>query len=57
MTTKEMMYIEDTLGHEQYFQTRCCETANMIQDKELKTFAHELEQMHKTIFQNFYQLL
>ena len=27
MTDKELLYIEDALGHEQYFQQKCKETA------------------------------
>ena len=37
MTTKELLYIEDALGHEKYFQTKCNEVMNQIQDQELKT--------------------
>ena len=25
MTSKELLYVEDALGHEQYFQTKCNE--------------------------------
>lgn len=57
MTEKELLYVEDALGHEQYFQTQCCETVNRIQDSELRAFAQEIEQQHKAIFQNFYNLL
>ncbi len=57
MTSKELMYVEDALGHEQYFQTQCRETANQIQDGELRNFAQQLEQQHKNIFQNIYSLL
>ena len=34
MTTKELLYVEDALGHEKYFQTKCKETASQIQDAE-----------------------
>ncbi|MBQ1437573.1 MAG: hypothetical protein II125_02385 [Ruminococcus sp.] len=57
MTSKELMYVEDALGHEQYFQTQCRETANQIQDGELRSFAQQLEQQHRNIFQNLYSLL
>ena len=57
MTTKELLYVEDALGHEQYFQTQCCETAGQLQDGELKKFTQELEQEHKSLFQSFYNLL
>ncbi|MBR2175840.1 MAG: hypothetical protein IJ861_02700 [Clostridia bacterium] len=57
MTEKELLYVEDALGHEQYFQTQCCEAAGQIQDSELKSFAQEVERQHRIIFQNFYNLL
>ena len=57
MTSKELIYVEDALGHEQYFQTQCCETINRLQDVRLRTFVQQLEQTHKEIFQSFYGLL
>ena len=57
MTSKELLYIEDALGHEQYFQTRCREVMESITDPELKSCVKEMEQKHKKIFQSFYGLL
>ena len=57
MTTKELLYVEDALGHAQYFQTKCSETANQIQDAELKGFVEQMAKKHQQIFQNFYNLL
>lgn len=57
MTTKELLYIEDALGHEKYFQTKCKETADQLQDKELKDYVKQMEQEHQRIFQSFYGLL
>lgn len=57
MTTKELLYIEDALGHEKYFQTKCRETASAIQDAELKECVEQMEQKHQQLFQNFYGLL
>lgn len=57
MTTKELLYVEDALGHEQYFQTKCNEAINQIQDTELKTYVQQMAQKHNQIFQNFYGLL
>ena len=56
MTTKELLYIEDALGHAKYFQTKCQE-ANQIQDTELKGFVQQMGQKHQQIFQSFYGLL
>ena len=57
MTNKELLYIEDALGHEKYFQTKCRETANQLQDSELKSCIEQMAQKHQQIFQNFYGLL
>ncbi len=57
MTEKELLYVEDALGHEQYFQTQCQNTSDQLQDPALKNFSRELEQKHRTIFQSFYDLL
>lgn len=57
MTSKELLYVEDALGHEQYFQNQCCQTANQLQDAELKSFVQQLGQAHNSIFQSFYGLL
>lgn len=57
MTDKELLYVQDALGHEQYFQTQCREAAKQLQDAELRSFAQQLEQQHKNVFQNLYNLL
>lgn len=57
MTEKELLYVEDALGHEQHFQTQCKNTADRLQDADLKSFSRELEQKHRTIFRSFYDLL
>ncbi len=57
MSPKELLYVEDALGHETYFATRCQETINSLQDPDLKACVQEMANKHKTIFQNFYGLL
>lgn len=57
MTEKELLYVEDALGHEQHFQTQCETTANELQDSDLRRFSQELHQKHSTIFKSFYDLL
>lgn len=57
MTSKELLYIEDALGHEKYFQTKCAETANQIQDAELKACVEQMGQKHSQIFGSFMGLL
>ncbi len=57
MTTKELLYIEDALGHEQFFQTKCQDTINSLQDEDLKTCVRQMADKHSQIFQNLYGLL
>ena len=57
MTEKELLYVEDALGHEQMFQTQCQSTADQVQDGDLKTLVREQEQKHRAIFESFYDLL
>ena len=57
MTAKELMYVEDALGHEQYFQTQCRQTASQLQDPQLRTCVEKLATGHSQLFRNFYGLL
>ncbi len=57
MTGKELLYIEDALGHAKYFQTKLSETASQLRDPELKTCVEQMVQKHQQIFQRFYGLL
>ena len=53
MTGKELMYIEDALGHEQYFQTKCCELQNELQNGALKNTVVELQKQHRELYNDF----
>ena len=57
MTPKELLYIEDALGHEKHMKTKCTDYASKIQDTELKSFVEQLTANHHQIFGQFYQLL
>ena len=57
MTDKELLYIEDALGHEQYFQQKCEETAKNLSDPALKNCVENLGTRHTQIFRQFYSLL
>lgn len=57
MTSKELLYIDDALGHEQYFQTKCNEVIDQLQDRELKTTVQQMQQTHQQIYQSFFSLL
>ena len=57
MTEKELLYVQDVLGHEQHLQNECRDLAERLQDGELKSFAREMEQKHGEMFRSFYGLL
>lgn len=57
MTSKELLYVEDALGHEQYFQTKCNELINSITDSELKSSVQSMAGTHREIFNSFINLL
>lgn len=57
MTSKELLYVEDALGHEKYFQTKCSEAVAQIQDEELKQCVMQMTEKHRQLFRTFYGLL
>ena len=57
MSPKELNYIEDALGHEQFLKTQCQEAIQNLQDPTLKTQGQQMTQKHQQIFDNFYNLV
>lgn len=57
MSPKELLYIEDALGHVQFLQTKCQETAQQLQDAELKSCVEQMAAKQQQLFQQFYQLV
>lgn len=57
MTTKELLYIEDALGHEKFM--KCCSknTAAMLQDADLSAYIGSLEKKHEEIYNKLLNLL
>lgn len=57
MSPKELAYIEDALGHEQFLKTQCQNAAQNLQDAELKQYAQQLMDEHSKLFGQFFQLV
>lgn len=57
MSPKELLYIEDALGHEKFLKTQCLEVSSKIQDQELQNFVSQLNRKHEELFQQFFNLL
>lgn len=57
MTNKELMYVEDALGHEKFMKTCATNATSQLTDQKLSTYMGELVQKHSEIFNKFYNLL
>ena len=57
MTSKELLYVEDALGHESFMKSCTTKAANELQDPTLSQYMTELSQKHTEIFNSFFNLL
>lgn len=57
MTNKELLYIEDALGHEKYYRDQCRESCTSLKDEDLRSMVTDLAQKHAEIFNGFYHVL
>ena len=57
MTSKELAYVEDALGHEQFM--KCCaqKTAGKLTDANLVNYVTQLEVKHTDLLNKFKNLL
>ena len=57
MSPKELLYIEDALGHEKQIKATCKSSMNMLEDKELTSFVNSIAEKHTACFNKFYGLV
>ena len=57
MTCKELLYVEDALGHECFMKTCSTKTSTQLTDPTLSSYVKELEQKHTELFDKFLSLL
>ena len=57
MSPKELLYIEDALGHEKQIKATCQDSANQLEDKALATFVQSVAERHTACFNKFYGLV
>lgn len=57
MTTKELLYVEDALNHEQFMEKSSRDTSYELQDPNLANYLKGLEQKHTELFNKFLNLL
>lgn len=57
MSPKELLYIEDALGHAQYLSTQCRTAAQQLTDTALQEQARQLAESNQALFNRFYNLV
>lgn len=57
MTNKELLYVEDALGHECFLSKCSKDTSSLLKDVNLSNYIEQLEEKHYEIFNKFLNLL
>lgn len=57
MSPKELLYIDDALGHEKFLISQCRQAAENLTDPELRGCVQQLAESHQQLFNRFYQLV
>ena len=57
MTSKELLYVEDALGHEKFMKSCSLKSSNQLTDPNLSNFMKDLEEKHNEIYNKFLNLL
>ena len=57
MTSKELLYVEDALGHECFMKNCSNQTSNQLNDVNLSNYVAQLQQEHTQLFNKFLNLL
>ena len=57
MSPKELQYIEDALGHEQFLMSQCQQAVGQLSDPELKNTVNRMLNTHQQLFDRFYKLV
>ena len=57
MSPKELLYIEDALGHSQFLTTQCRAAAQNLSDPTLRGQAQKLADANQKLFKTFIDLI
>ena len=57
MSPKELLYIEDALGHTQFLVTQCQTAVSQLTDPVLRQQAQQLVNSNQALFNRFYNLV
>ena len=57
MSSKELLYVEDALGHAEFLTRQFQDAVNTLTDPQLKAQAQQLVDKNRQIFGQFYSLV
>ena len=57
MTGKELLYVEDALGHAKFMMTQTSDAAASLKDPTLKQYVQQLVNENQQMFTQFIQLV
>lgn len=57
MSPKELLYVDDALGHVEYMVKQCQEAANTLTDPTLRAQVQGLVNSNRNLFTKFYNLV
>ena len=57
MTNKELLYVQDALGHEKFMKSCATKTSSKLNDPALSSYIGELTQKHQELYEKFINLL
>lgn len=57
MSPKELLYIDDALGHEKFLITQCQQAAETLTDPQLRECVQRMGKAHQELFNQFYHLV
>lgn len=57
MTQKELLYLEDAIGHENNIIAICNETINMLEDEDLVSFLEKELSKHEKMYKELLKMM
>ena len=57
LSPKELLYIDDALGHEKFLIQQCKQAAASLTDPELRNCVQRMHNAHQELYNQFIQLI
>ena len=57
MSPKELLYIDDALGHEKFLISKCTQALETLQDTRLRACVSRMQAAHQDLYNQFCNLI